>query len=199
MRSQPESGRGIRTGRGVLIVVAGLFLASTFFRVLSGSGAALAREVDALRPPVQTAEMTRLVVDDLEALLTELRTREAALAERERLAETRVAAAELAEERVAQGLLRLDRAEEALRATMALSETASETDLAQLTAVYENMKPQQAAALFQRMTPAFAAGFLGRMRPEAAAGILAGLDPENAYAISVILAGRNANAGRSLE
>jgi flagellar motility protein MotE (MotC chaperone) len=44
------------------------------------------------------------------------------------------------------------------------------------------------------MDPDFAAGFLGRMRPAAAAGIMAGLSPQKAYTISVLLAGRNAQA-----
>jgi flagellar motility protein MotE (MotC chaperone) len=44
------------------------------------------------------------------------------------------------------------------------------------------------------MSPEFAAGFLGRMAPEAAAAILSGMSAEAAYGISVIVAGRNANA-----
>ena len=117
--------------------------------------------------------------------------------QREREAETRLAAAELAEERARATLVELQAAERALRATIALADGAAEGDLARLTAVYENMKPQQAAPLFQQMTPGFAAGFLGRMRPDAAAAILSGLEPEAAYAISVILAGRNARVLRS--
>jgi flagellar motility protein MotE (MotC chaperone) len=65
-----------------------------------------------------------------------------------------------------------------------------------LTAVYETMKPKDAAALFEAMQPEFAAGFLGRMRPEAAGAILAGMSPEAAYAASLLLAGRNAAVPR---
>jgi flagellar motility protein MotE (MotC chaperone) len=77
---------------------------------------------------------------------------------------------------------------------MAQSEVAAEDDLSRLTSVYENMKPKEATEVFARMAPEFAAGFLGRMRPDAAALILSGLDPDKAYSISVLLAGRNANA-----
>jgi flagellar motility protein MotE (MotC chaperone) len=56
------------------------------------------------------------------------------------------------------------------------------------------MKPKDASLLFERMSPDFAAGFLGRMRPDAAAAIMSGLPPELGYSISVLLAGRNADA-----
>ncbi|NHX27768.1 hypothetical protein HA397_27890, partial [Escherichia coli] len=85
-------------------------------------------------------------------------------------------------------------AEDSLRATLTLAETAAESDLARLTAVYENMKPKDAAGLFEQMSPDFAAGFMGMMRPDAAAQIMAALDPATAYSISVVLAGRNARA-----
>ncbi|MGI1662064.1 MotE family protein [Palleronia sp. KMU-117] len=166
-------------------------------RVVSGPAIALAEEIAVSRredaPPPGGAP----IEDELAALLADLRGREADVAERERVAATRLAAAQLAEERARATLSELLAAEEALRATMALADSAAENDLVQLTTVYENMKPQQAAPLFQQMAPDFAAGFLGRMRPDAAAAILSGLTPDSAYAISVILAGRNADVPRS--
>ena len=81
---------------------------------------------------------------------------------------------------------------------MATADKAAENDIGRLTAVYENMKPDQAAALFRLMEPSFAAGFLGRMRPDSAAAILAGLEPDLAYSISVVLAGRNADVPREI-
>jgi flagellar motility protein MotE (MotC chaperone) len=59
------------------------------------------------------------------------------------------------------------------------------------------MKPKDAAALFEEMDPGFAAGFLGRMRAVAAASVMAGLSPQTAYSVSVIMAGRNANAPKN--
>ena len=87
-------------------------------------------------------------------------------------------------------------AEESLKATLAVAESALDTDIASLTTVYESMKPKDAAAVFSEMAPEFAAGFLAQMRPEMAANILSGLDPETAYAVSVLIAGRNANVPR---
>lgn len=98
----------------------------------------------------------------------------------------------IANEAAAARLAELAAAEDSLRRTLAIAETAAEDDLAGLTRVYETMKPKDAAALFERMDARFAAGFLARMRPEAGAGIMAGLSPEAAHAISVVLAGRNA-------
>jgi flagellar motility protein MotE (MotC chaperone) len=84
-------------------------------------------------------------------------------------------------------------AEEELKATLALADGAAEDDIARLTAVYQAMKPKDAAALFETMSPEFAAGFLGRMPPDSAAAILSGMSSEAAYGISVIVAGRNAD------
>ena len=81
-----------------------------------------------------------------------------------------------------------------LRATLAVADGAAEADVERLTAVYQAMKPKDAAALFETMSPDFAAGFLGRMAPESAAAILSGMSAEAAYGISVIVAGRNAKA-----
>ena len=78
---------------------------------------------------------------------------------------------------------------------MALADSAAENDLAQLTAIYENVKPKRAAEIFQSMDTTFAAGILGRMSPAQAGEILTLVDAETAYAISVLMAARNMNAG----
>ena len=101
-------------------------------------------------------------------------------------------ALEIADAAIEAKLAALVAAEERLSTTLAMAEGASEGDLAQLTSLYEKMKPKDAAALFEELDPQFAAGFLSRMRPEIAAGVMAGLSPKAAYTISVVLAGRNA-------
>ncbi len=100
----------------------------------------------------------------------------------------------IAESEIQQKIVELGDAEAALSDLMAVASTAAEDDLNRLTQVYENMKAQDAAALFETMEPAFSSGFLGRMRPESAAAIMTNLTPETAYLISLVLAGRNANA-----
>lgn len=132
----------------------------------------------------------RAMFDDLTARETRLKAREDAIAVREKAV---ALAGSEAERRIAA----LETAERKLAATIEQADQAAEKDVARLVAVYERMKPKDAAALFAEMAPDFAAGFLSRMRPEAAAAVMAGLDPKVAYAISVQFAGRNAAAPKS--
>lgn len=181
-----------RSGRGALAVVSVLLVGSALLRSVEYWGLATALEAE--EPSGESAAETRAPAPNFEEILAALDAREARIAEREALLDTRAEAIALAEQRLEEKIAELTEAEEQLRSTISLSESAAENDLAQLTSVYENMGAEEAAALFSQMTPNFAAGFLGRMRPDIAAAILAGLDPGNAYEISVILAGRNALA-----
>lgn len=178
----------------VLGVVAALFAASIAIRLASGTGLAIAREAERFTQPEEEARAQSCEVPpDLSNALALVQERDAALTKAEedlKLEQHNVA---LARAEVVRKLTQMEEAEARLRATIALAETAAEDDLGRLTAVYENMKPKDAAALFQAMAPDFAAGFIGRMRPDAAAQVMTGLPPETAYSISVILAGRNAN------
>lgn len=180
--------RAGRRGRGVLGWLAGLLFASVLVRIGVHADAAVAVGTD---PPV--AETAAVVPEDgAGPLLEALRAREARLAERESALADRERALDVAAAEIEEKLAALAAAEQSLRAMIALAESAAETDLGQLTAVYENMKPQDAAALFETMDPAFSAGFLGRMQAPAAAAIMSNLSPDTAYSISAILAGRNA-------
>ncbi|NNE78749.1 MAG: hypothetical protein HKN18_00615 [Silicimonas sp.] len=196
-RKMPK--RSWASGRGALAVIALFLLGSAFVR-LAGPGAAIALELkDQLQttsPEVDSEPNVANIAPDLVKLLEETRLREEKVTKREEELQARLQALSLIETAVAEDLTRLEQAEETLRSTMAQADKAAETDIDQLTSVYENMKPGQAAALFQQMEPSFAAGFLGRMRSDAAAAILSGLEPELAYSISVVLAGRNADVPR---
>lgn len=183
-----------RTGRGVLLVIAGFLFASSVLRLGGDAGPALAREIGALVARAEASQhgAAAEATPGFEDLLAAVRAREARVAEAEaRLAERERMLA-LAEEELKAGLAALDAAEAELEDLLTLADTAAEEDVARLTAMYEAMKPAEAAAVFDQMDPAFAAGFLGRMRADAAASVLAGLPPEKAYALSVVLAGRNA-------
>ncbi len=189
--------RSTRAGRGALWLIAGLLLASGIMRFASGAGPAIAREVEQMVNPAPVevdAGVTCEPPEDVATVLDALAEQRAKLDAREKAIADRVATLNLAEQEIRENLAALKAAEEELKATLALADQAAEGDLARLTAVYENMKPKEAAALFEEMAPEFAAGFLGRMRPDAAAAVLAGLSPDTAYTISVVLAGRNANA-----
>lgn len=211
-RSGQRPRRGTGRGRGVLAVIGVLLIGSAVIRL--GVGAALALDnlpagdpsgaeedvaeaeaavehVAASAPGVCVGE------EDLAPALEALRAREAQITQREADLRSRMQALRVAETAIEEKLAAMQETEQRLRATLAMAETAAEEDIAQLTQVYANMKPREAAALFAQMEPDFAAGFLGRMRPDAAAAILSGMDPQAAYTISVMLAGRNANAPKN--
>ncbi len=194
-----KQGKGRRRAtRGILWIIAALLLTSGVIRLTGTAGQALARGMSELAADTPQVEPQACQQEpDIATVLTALKEREAKLQAREAALDNRLQALDLAEARVRQNLAALEQAEQRLRSTMAIADTAAEDDLARLTAVYENMKPKEAAALFEAMDPEFAAGFLGRMRPDAAAAIMAGLPPQAGYSISVILAGRNANAGKN--
>lgn len=184
-------------GRGALLLIAGLLAASAVLRIAAGADQALAlarsehAETDvAKKEPLQCSGLK-----DLGRYLEELNGRKEALDKRERSLAEQARSIEFARNEIKKNLAALEEAERKVSATMTRAATAAEDDVARLTAVYENMKPKDAAALFEKMAPEFAAGFVARMRPDAAAQIMAGLSPETAYSVSVILAGRNAEAG----
>lgn len=182
-------------GRGALVVIAALMAGSALLRIGDDAGQALARAHDATSEPAPgpTAAGAECAnPEQIAPVLEALQQREARLKEREDALADRMHTLRIADREAARRLEALTEAEGRLRETIALADTAAEDDLARLTRVYENMKPQQAAALFEEMDPDFAAGFLGRMRPEAAAGIMAGLSAQAAHTFSVVLAGRNA-------
>lgn len=189
--------RRVRGGRGALMVIAALLVASAVLRLGQDAGQAWAKseagvDVSDLPPGAMAKACTS--EDDMHAMLQNFKAREAQIEAQENAIVERLQALKLADREVERKLASLIAAEEELRATIAMADTAAEGDIARLIKVYENMKPKQAAALFEEMNPEFAAGFLGRMRPEAAAGIMAGLSPEAAHMFSVVLAGRNAGA-----
>lgn len=181
--------------QSVLPVIGGLLIASAILRV-STTGQAIAEagaEVDQTPPLSVATQPAERMTGDNAALLAAMQAREARLRERELALQDRMQAMSIAEAKLEQQIAALTEAEEALRATLALADSAAESDLDRLTRVYENMKPKDAAALFEQMSPDFAAGFLGLMEPVAAAGIMTLMTPESAYSISAVLAGRNAN------
>jgi flagellar motility protein MotE (MotC chaperone) len=184
-----------RPRRGALVIIAALLVGSAVIRTGIGAGAAFARTETETTPAVVAAQECKSDAD-MAALLVALQQREDSLQRRESQVRLRMQALAAADTEVQKKLDALREAEAKLRDTIALAETASEDDINRLVAVYEAMKPKEAAALFDTMEPAFSAGFIARMRPEAAAPILAGMRAEAAYSVSAILAGRNAEVPR---
>lgn len=190
-----------RVGRGTLSIIACLLIGSALVRATVGAGQAWANvEGQFMSQPTSTdhAASPNLgeckVEDDLEAMLAALTEREKRLEQREEKVQKRIETLAMADREISNRMLELQQIEEDLSRTLAMSDQAAEKDIGKLVSVYENMKSKDAAALFEEMDPNFAAGFLARMQPEAAAGVMAGLSPTAAYTISVVLAGRNAEA-----
>lgn len=185
-----------RGQRGSLVIIATLLIGSAVLRIGDGAGQALAKDpgAGAMQDAMQKSGASLPDVPaDFAGMLDAFEKREARIKRQEAAIQDRMHALRIADEQVSRKLEELSLAEEQLRETIALADSAAEDDLDRLTRVYETMKPKQAAALFEEMDPNFAAGFLGRMRPEAAAAIMAGLSAEAAHLYSVVLAGRNAN------
>lgn len=177
-----------RFGRGILVLVALGCAASGALRLGFGVG-----EVMAL-VPAESDEAADQCAAPPSALAEALTQRESRLTERESALAERMAALGLAEKALDARLAELAEAKKSLMEVVEVADGAAEQDLVRLTAVYEAMKPAEAARLFAAMAPDFAAGFLGRMQPGSAAAVMASLDPEIAYRISALIAGRNANA-----
>ena len=174
-------------GRGILVILALLFASSGALRMGAGVGMALAGgpEPESPAAPLVCPEPPLALVEAMAKREDQVAAQEAAVADR-------MAALALAETAINTRLAEMAGVEAELSKTLAQADGAAEKDLARLTAVYEAMKPKDAAALFETMAPEFAAGFLGRMRADAAAAVMTGLSPKAAYGISVLLAGRNA-------
>ncbi|MGP9789377.1 MotE family protein [Roseinatronobacter sp. NSM] len=183
-----------RGASSALMVLTGLFFVAGLSRLGLGVAEVIAAEND-------TAQVDAAIAQDPPApdpgdLFQSLRAREARLQQMEERLEQRAEELRQAEADIRAQLEQLAQAEERLLQTLALTESAAEDDVARLTAVYEHMKPQQAAELFSQMDVQFAAGFFARLRPDFAGAVMASLDPMTAYSISAVLAGRNANTPR---
>ncbi len=187
------TGKVTHRRKGTLYIIASLLVASATLRIGAGTGEAFAESHSEAPqgPSMDTAQGDQ--PEDVDGLLKMLQDRESKVLAREAALADRIQALSVAEAELTEQLFALQTAEQALRDTIALADTAASTDLDRLTAMYENMKPKEAAALFEEMSPVFSAGFLGMMRTEAAALIMSQLTPQTALSISIVLAGRNAN------
>jgi flagellar motility protein MotE (MotC chaperone) len=179
----------LRNGGAALVLVTLAFATSAALRtgVIAGEAFAAAEAEPAPSTPLICPEPPIAVAEALSQRESRVAATEMALRQKE-------AALALTQDVVNSRIVALEAAEAKLAATLAQADGAAENDVARLTEVYQNMKPKEAAQLFELMDADFAAGFLGRMEPAPAAAILSGLSPDKGYAVSVLLAGRNANA-----
>lgn len=177
---------GRRRALGGVGLIVLCFLGSAAFRLIQ-SGAAIAEEVVAAVSDPETATETA----EADGLLSAIRGREEALAAEEtRLADRKQTLA-VAEAKLAEQLAAFEKAQKQLQDTLALADKAAERDINQMTAVYEAMKPADAARIFSAMDVSFASGLMAGLDPKAAAAILGGMAPEQAYAITLVIASRS--------
>ncbi|MFP7569187.1 MotE family protein [Marivita sp. S2033] len=185
--------RKAKPAKGTLAIVGTLLVLSALLRISTEAGQVIASETAQQLPETTDVPANKDLArpEHLNVALAAIKEREARLVEREKEIAEREEAVNAAETAIEKELEKLEYAEQSLRKTISIASDAAENDVAQLTQVYSNMKPKQAAALFEQMDASFAAGFLARMPPDSAARVMAGLTPEKAYSVSVELAGRN--------
>lgn len=172
---------GARALGGVGLIVL-CFAGSAALRLID-SGAAIAEELAAGAAGAGASEA--------EGLLAAIRAREAALADEEARLADRRQTLNVAEAKLAEQLAAFETAQRALEDTLSMADKAAERDIERMTAVYESMKPADAARIFGRMDVTFAAGLLVRLQPQTAASILTGMEPDQAYALTLTVASRN--------
>ena len=179
---------------GPIMIILVFFVLSAVLRI-GTQGMAIAEEMS--HTPQEVVHEPDLIPEptpDVGSLLATIQERQQQLTRRETEISDRLQLLNSVEDRVAEQMKVLQEAEEKLASTLAIADHAAEKDLTRLTTVYEKMKPKNAAEIFQTMELSFAAGFLSRMKPEAAAGIMSEMPADIAYSVSVVMAGRNANA-----
>ena len=178
---------------GALMVVIGCFITSAMIR-MGVSGPAIAEQMAASQNnvvPETHADTDITDMAELDLMLDTIREREASLNSEDERISARLEILNSVEVEFERKRQELEDAEKKLAATLAQTDDAVLRDIAQLTAVYENMKPKNAAVIFDEMDPNFSAGFLIRMNPQAAADILSSMETNTAYEVSVIMANRN--------
>ncbi len=162
------------------------FFGSAVLR-MSDNGLALAEEIQKAVSETESPPPP----DEASGLMKALKDREAQLdAEAKRQAD-RAQTLNVAEAKLAEQLAAFAKAQKQLEATLASADKAAEKDIDRMTAVYESMKPAEAARIIEKMDVAFASGLLSRMRPEMTAQVMSAMDPEIAYAVTLTIASRN--------
>lgn len=71
-------------------------------------------------------------------------------------------------------------------------QVAVEDDISRLVAVYEAMKPKEAAAVLQALPPDYSAELLMRVNPETGARVIAAMEPDKAAVLTTYMGARSA-------
>ena len=101
---------------------------------------------------------------------------------------------EVAERRLDEKIVELDRLRGEIEGLMGRLDEESEARIANLAAIYEAMRPGDAAAIFNGLEMDVIVAVLDRMRQTKSASILAGMDPARAREVTAELAQRRETA-----
>ncbi|MBA4490788.1 MotE family protein [Paracoccus sp. S1E-3] len=133
-------------------------------------------------------------IPEVVALVEELRIREDRI--RKALAELDGKKAEIAAARasITAELRRLKDAGPSIGKSRTSDQRAVDADVARLVAVYEAMKPKEAAAVLSSLPANFSAEILMRVNPETGARIIAAIAPDKAAILTTYMGARSAPA-----
>jgi len=130
-------------------------------------------------------------VPEAVALAEELRDRALRIERYMESIDTRKAALEQAETTLRQRLAELGSQRSSITARRDGSTQAVREDIEQLIAVYDQMKPDEAAAILTNLPADFAAEILIRVRPETGARIIAAVEPRQAALLTAQMGARS--------
>ena len=154
----------------------------------------LSPSATAAAPPPAAADLMAGCGDIAEvvALVEELRIREDRI--KKALAELDNKKAEIASARasITAELRRLKDAGPSISKSRTSNQRAVDDDVARLVAVYEAMKPKEAAAVLSSLPANFSAEILMRVNPETGARIIAAIAPEKAAILTTYMGARSA-------
>lgn len=147
-----------------------------------------------LQAHAETADLLKGCTDVPEAVELAIRLNDRALRIERYLAELDRKKAEVDTSRAAlsETLARLVAESPATPKSKAAKQDEVNEDVARLVAVYDQMKPEQAAVVISNLPPDFAAEILMRVQPENSARIMASVDPNQAAVLTSYMGSRRA-------
>ncbi|MDO5529787.1 MAG: hypothetical protein Q4F71_10330 [Paracoccus sp. (in: a-proteobacteria)] len=164
---------------------------------ISLAAASLGEPNDGTTPPSDGASAGLLQgcgdVPEAVALLGALRGREAGITRYLQAIDRREEDLRSAEARLRERLEELRGLRDVQRRARIDAETAVQADIAQLVAVYDGMRPRDAAAIMGDLPPEFAAEILMRLNPAASARIIASVEPRQAAILTTYMGARRAH------
>jgi flagellar motility protein MotE (MotC chaperone) len=138
--------------------------------------------------PFDPLTLTKAEID----VLRQLARRRDELAARERALDDREAMLRATEERIAEQVRRMQQMKAEYEQMVTQRDEAAEANLRRLVAVYEAMKPDEAARIFETMEGAVLLDVVTRMGERRLAPILAQMSPAKAQALTIAMANRRA-------